>query len=128
MLVFGYFFRPYTLYTFRAEAINTFFTIKTEDKSLIQGQNKLRFSFCNKVRIIFRICPNARLRRLLDKDYKGEHKILKELDMVRIVNEIKYLKDLTRSMDPERDFCCEKKNPREINIDTDSDDQTPPFY
>jgi len=29
VLVFGYFFSPYTLYTYRAEAINTLFTIKT---------------------------------------------------------------------------------------------------
>ena len=62
-----------------------------------------------------------RLIRLLDKNYKGEHRILKELDMVRIVNEIKYLKDLTRSMDPCAQ-CEPKTDPREINIDTDSDE------
>ena len=59
--IFAFFFKPYTMYTFRAEAINTFFTIKTSDKSLVKGQNKLKLSFCNKFRIIFGICPNIRL-------------------------------------------------------------------
>jgi hypothetical protein len=61
VLVLGYFFKPYTLYTFRAEAINTFFTIKTEDKTLLKGSNKLKLTFCNKVRVIFGICPGKRL-------------------------------------------------------------------
>ena len=91
MLVFGYFFKPYTLLTFRAEAINTFFTIKSEDKSLIKDDNQLRLSFSNKVRAIF-LCPNTKLKRLLENDYKGHHRILKELDMVRIVKDIKFLK------------------------------------
>ena len=95
VLVFGFFFKPYTLYTFRAEAINTFFTIKTNDKSLVEGNNKLKLSFVNKFRVMFGICPNKRLVRVLDKGYKGEHRILRELDMVRIVNEIKELKELT---------------------------------
>jgi hypothetical protein len=88
------------MYTFRAEAIKTLFTIKTKDKSLVNDQNKLKLSFCNKVRVIVGICPNPRLKRLLDKGYKGEHKIHKELDMVRIVNDIKYLKELTAQFDP----------------------------
>ena len=66
VLVFGYFFKPYTLYTFRAEAINTLFTIKTEDKTLIEGKNKLKLSFCNKFRVMCGICPNVRLKRVLD--------------------------------------------------------------
>jgi hypothetical protein len=91
VLVFSFFFKPYTLYTFRAEAINTFFTIETEDKSLVKDKNKLNLSFCNMFRIIFGICPNKKLKRLLENDYKGDKRILKELDMVRIVNEIRSL-------------------------------------
>ena len=42
--------------------------------------------------------------------------------MVRIVNEIKYLKELTAPMDPLSHLNKCKKNPREINLDNDSDD------
>jgi hypothetical protein len=59
VLVFGFFFLPYTKFTFRAEAINTFFTIKTTDESLIEGKDKLKLTFINKIRVIFGICPSA---------------------------------------------------------------------
>ena len=68
------------------------------------------------------VCPNKRLMRVLDKGYKGEHRILRELDMVRIVNEIKELKELNKPKNPIlAAMLGAKKNPREINIDTDSD-------
>jgi len=63
VLVFGFFFKPYTLFTYRVECINEFFTIKTEDKSLIKGDvqhdagDKLNISFIDKVRVILGICP-----------------------------------------------------------------------
>jgi len=130
--VFGFFFKPYTLFTYRAEAINTFFTIKTEDKSLIKekkshgGGNKLNLSFVDKVRVILGICPKIQLQRLLKKDYKGHRRILKELDMVRIVNDIKYLKEYTKHLDPTAHIVL-KKDPREIDLDVDSEDETPAF-
>jgi hypothetical protein len=65
VLVFSFFFKPYTLLTFRAEAINTFFTISSNDKSLIKGKDKLKLTFFNKVRIILNLCPNPRLVRIL---------------------------------------------------------------
>ena len=127
VLMFGYFFRPYTIFTFRAEAINTFFTIKTNDESLKSGCNKLHLSFCNKVRIIFGICPDIKLKRLLYHDYKGDHMILKELDMVRIVNELKFLKDITRNIDPMAHINFPTEEIREIDIDVESDSELPPM-
>ena len=98
-MVFGFFFKPYTKYTFRAKAINTFFTIKTEDKSLVTDQNKLKLSFFNKVRVVIG-CPSKKLKRLLETYYKGHNHLLRELDMVRIVNDIKNLKTITKSLNP----------------------------
>ena len=46
--------------------------------------------------------------------------------MVRIVNEIKNLKDLTKSLNnPFANLLKSKKNPREINIDDDSEEEIP---
>ena len=98
-MAFGFFFTPFTLYSFRAEAINKLFTIKTKDKSIITRQNKLRLTFLNKVRIIIG-CPTKKLKRLLETYYKGHNYLLRELDMVRMCKEITYLKELTKSLDP----------------------------
>jgi hypothetical protein len=66
----GFFFKPYTLYSFRADAINTFFTVKTKDKNLVDDKKKLKLSFFNKVRIIIG-CENQKLTRLLKTYYLG---------------------------------------------------------
>ncbi len=45
--------------------------------------------------------------------------------MVRIVNDIKYLTEITKSLDPLGYLTRSKKNSREINIDIDSDEDLP---
>ena len=87
VLIFGFFFKPYTLFSFRADAINTFFTVKSSDKSLVTDQKKLKLSFCNKARVILGF-PNKRVKRLLETYHLGHNFILKELDMVRIIKDI----------------------------------------
>jgi len=99
VLVFGYFFKPYTLYSFREDAINTFFTVKTEDKSLVTKERKLKLTFWNKARMILG-CANKRLTRLLETYHLGDNYILKELDMVRIVKDIRDLKDEVKVLNP----------------------------
>jgi hypothetical protein len=76
---------------------------------------------------MFGICPNIRLKRLLEKNYKGHNRILKELDMVRIVNELKFLKDITKSIDPEAHKNFPFLENREIDVDSDSEEDLPPI-
>ena len=122
----SFFFKPYAMYTFKADAINSFFKIKSNDKSLVHD-NKLKLSFCNKFRIMFGLCPSSKLKRVLYSGYKGQRRILKELDIVRIVNEIKHLKHITRSLDPLDNPLEQKNNSKEIDLDKDSADEIPPL-
>ena len=58
------------------------------------------------------------MKRLLENDYKGDRAIVNEFDLVRIVNDIRVLKCLTKSMDLEAHEKDDKKNPRSIDLDT----------
>ena len=69
------------------------------------------------------------MKRLLENDYKGHRFIINEMDLVRIVKDIRVLKCLTKSMDPEAHEKDEKKNPREIDLDTSGNEEhLPPYH
>ena len=91
VLIAGFIFKPYTFLSFREEAFNEFFTIETKDKKLLTENNKVHVSWFNKARLVLGLCPNSKLRRLLSRNGKGENRLLRELDMCRIVNDIKKL-------------------------------------
>jgi hypothetical protein len=125
VLLFGFFFKPYTKYTFRAEAINALFTIKTKDKSLITHDNKFKLSFFNKVRVIL-MCPSKRVKMAVETYHKGHNRILTEFDIGNIVKDVRKLKEITKKQNPLGYFIEKKKNHRIIDLDTESSDGVDP--
>ena len=88
MLVFSYFLKPYTHISYKIEAFNEFFQAKSEDKNIVNKDNKAIVSFRQKVMLILNICPNKKLKRFM---LKGDRRLYKELDTCRIIKEIKDL-------------------------------------
>ena len=87
VLVFSFFFRPYTHISFQIEAFNEFFKVKSEDQNLVK-KDKAKIGFCEKMKLILHVGANIKTKRLM---LKGERRLLKELDMCRIIKDVEKL-------------------------------------
>ena len=89
LISFGFFFCKFSLITYKVDAINEFFKIKTSDTKLIDKNKKIQLSFCDKFHLITKCFANKKLVRLMSK---GEWRLYNELDMHRITFELSKLK------------------------------------
>jgi hypothetical protein len=91
--LFAYFFNKYSTINFKISAINEFYYAKTEGSDLpLEKGDKLLVSLFNKIRIMTGFFPNKRLRRFIEK---GERKLKKEFDHIKIIKDIKKLQQVT---------------------------------
>ena len=86
VLVFSFFFKPYTHISFKIEAFNEFFKVKSEDERLVV-KNKAKIGFCEKMKLILKF-GNIKTKRLM---LKGDRRLLKEMDLCRIIKEVEKL-------------------------------------
>jgi hypothetical protein len=64
-------------------AISDMYVIKTFDSSLSFKHNNLQICFLDKVKLITNCCPNAKMKRMVQK---GSKKLSSELDLMDMIN------------------------------------------
>lgn len=67
-------------------AFDEFFTFHCSNKKYITKDGKTKISFCDKVKLISKCYIDDNLQRLIEK---GDRRLVKELDMCRILTDIK---------------------------------------
>jgi hypothetical protein len=88
-ILFAYFLSKYSLINFKIDIINQFFYGNSEESVLkYDNEDNIIFSTWDKFQLMLNLRPDRRLLRFISR---GEKKLKKEFDYVKIIKDIKKL-------------------------------------
>ena len=77
----------YANISFKIEAINFMYSVKTKVDSLVFHENNLQINFVQKVQLIMNFCPNPQMKRFIAK---GDKRLQEDLEMFSIIKQHKH--------------------------------------